>query len=244
MLNKDNTMKKTINYLSKKAGNIAISTEQNNVTVHTSRLEFKSLNQQSKIHLIRHFSKLLGNQNNTKLFFEGKPWSKERVIAFIHHEGQKWDKGEQFSVFAVYNRTTQKFIGSLHVYYVPKEYASIGQGHENVAEIAYILDKTAWGKGYGTEIAVVGKKYIKHLVAQAEINSPAHQLNGIVATVHPENEGSRKILEKTLKNFEPEPFVKYGGQPRVLFYNRLSPQAVTKQVENPLPLKVRLKSID
>jgi len=219
---------KTIQYTSKQIGNIAISTEGNKVTIKTERLELRSSNQNKAHALIENYTHLLGDPENVALFAEGKPWSKKKVEELVNNEIQKWDEDHRFCMFSIHDAKIGHFMGSLHVIHAKQDYTNIGSGHENVAEIAYILDKSYWGKGYGTEIAILGKKYIKHVIAEDEVNSLESPLQQIVATVHPMNIGSKKILQKTLKHQEDEELIKFNGQPRLLFFKPL------KSASNPL----------
>ncbi len=209
-------------YTSKKAGNITISADGDKFTIHTTRLELYSLNQIEEAFLIEHYNQLLGNPENVALYGEGKPWSKEEVEQLIKAETLKWNAGERFCVFSIHEATTKKFMGSLTIKHALDDFSTIGSGHGNAAEIAYILDKDFWGKGYGTEIAIIGKKYIKHIISEAS-NTHEESPKEIVATVHPLNGGSKRILQKTLKNQEPDEFLKFGDQPRLLFFKPLKP---------------------
>ncbi|MBI2786869.1 MAG: GNAT family N-acetyltransferase [Legionella longbeachae] len=218
---------KTIHYSSKKTGNIAISTDENKVKINTERLELRSSNQNEEHSLIENYTLLLGDPTNVALFAEGESWNKKKVEELVKSEIQKWNDGHRFCMFSIHDAKTGQFMGSLHIIHAKQDYVNIGSGHENVAEIAYILDKSFCGKGYGTEIAIIGKKYIKHIISEGEFNSLESQLQQIVATVHPLNEGSKKILQKTLKHQEAEELIKFGGQPRLLFFKPLN-------VSNPL----------
>jgi RimJ/RimL family protein N-acetyltransferase len=215
---------KTVNYASKKIDNIAISAGENTVTIHTKRLTLRSLNQTEEHFLIENYSLLLGDLENTRLYAEGESWSKQKVEEFVKCEKQKWDDGNQFCVFSIHNEADQ-FMGSLRITHAEQDYENIGSGHKNVAEIAYIIDKSFWGKGFGTEVAIIAKKYIKHIISEAETNSLESQLQEIVATVHPLNEGSKRILQKTLKYQDGEEFFKFGGKPRLLFFKPLNSTA-------------------
>ncbi|MFT4060657.1 MAG: GNAT family protein [Legionella sp.] len=182
-------------------------------TVHytskTERLELRSSNQNEEHSLIENYNLLLGDSENVALFAEGESWSKKKVEELVKSEIQKWNKDHRFCMFSIHDAKTGHFMGSLHIIHAKQDYKNIGSGHENVAEIAYILDKSFWGKGYGTEIAILGKKYIKHIIAEGEVNSLGSQLQQIVATVHPMNIGSKKILQKTLKHQEAEELIKF-----------------------------------
>jgi [ribosomal protein S5]-alanine N-acetyltransferase len=59
-----------------------------------------------------------------------------------------------------------------------------GQGPD--VELGYTLERSAWGRGYATEL---GRALIEH--AFTELGAPR-----VVALVEPENQASRRVLEK------------------------------------------------
>ncbi|MGL6036363.1 MAG: GNAT family N-acetyltransferase, partial [Legionella sp.] len=194
-------------YTSKKCGLITISQDELSHSITTNRLQLFSFNQCDKKELHAALTKLFKDEDNISLFGAGIPWEDSEIDAFITTEIERWLDNETFGVFAIFNRETKQFMGNLHTHYVAEQFAQVGRGHASVAEIGYILDKEFWGKGYGTELAVAANKYVKH--AAAALAADAAIPREIVATVHPDNIGSKKILEKTLRNKnderEPEP---------------------------------------
>lgn len=210
-----------VTYTSKKIGDIVIKSDANRYTMCSSRLEARSLNQDPEHCLIENYSRLLINPDNVRLFGDGKPLDSSAITDFIQTETKHWHEGNKFSVFSIYLANTQEFIGYLHIEHALDDFSHIGVGHQNVGEITYIIDQAFWGKGYGTEIAILGKKFIKQIISETADESPEKNMKEIVATVHPSNLGSKKILQKTLKHQEPEEFTKFGGQPRLLFFKPL-----------------------
>ena len=217
---------KQVIYTSKKLGNITIASESTQYTIFSKRLEARSLNQDKENSLIAQYTLLLENPENIRMFAESKPWSPTAVQEFIESEVKCWNSGNKFSVLSIYHSTTQEFIGYLHIKHSLRDFAGIGNGHPNAGEIIYIIDQAFWGKGYGTEIAILGKKFIKHIISESAHGTTERDIKEIVATVHPSNEGSKKILQKTLKHQEQEEFRKFGDQPRLLFFKPLK-NAVT-----------------
>jgi RimJ/RimL family protein N-acetyltransferase len=221
------------NYSSKKIGVVEVRNEANQYTICSARLALRSFNQNEEPFLIEQYAALLGSSKNVALFGEGKPWTLTQVTEFVHGEIKKWNDNQKFAVFTIFNKETNEFMGCLNIDHSVAGFAKVGAGHENVAEIGYIIDQAFWGKGYGTEIAILGKKYIKHIVTEAPTDSLEGSIREIVATVHPDNIGSKKILEKTLKRQEEEEFVKFGGKRRFLFFK---PFAVSNVAEvEPMP---------
>jgi RimJ/RimL family protein N-acetyltransferase len=78
-----------------------------------------------------------------------------------------------------------------------------GQGPE--VELGYTLERSAWGRGYATEL---GRALIEH--AFTELGAPS-----VVALVEPGNRASRHVLEK-LGMTEREERMAY-GRPHVLY---------------------------
>ncbi|KTC93428.1 GNAT family N-acetyltransferase [Legionella cincinnatiensis] len=229
---------KHITYTSKKLGNILIKSKLNQYTIYSSRLEARSLNQDEECFLIDKYSQLLGNPENINLFGEGKIWHSAAIKEFIQNKTKCWNSGNKFSVFSIYHSSTQEFIGYLHIKHSLNDFATIGIGHQNVAEMAYIIDQAFWGKGYGTEIAILGKKFIKHIISESANETLEKNIKEIAATVHPSNEGSKRILQKTLKHMEQEEFTKFGGQPRLLFFKPLKTDITLVDKSNTLTAKL------
>ncbi|KTD55367.1 GNAT family N-acetyltransferase [Legionella quateirensis] len=229
---------KQVTYTSKKLGNVIIKSELNQYTICSNRLEARSLNQDEESFLIDKYTPLLENPENTRMFGEGKAWEPSAVKEFIQDETKRWNSGNKFSVLSIYHSTTQEFIGYLYIKHSLDDFSNIGVGHQNVGEIAYIIDQAFWGKGYGTEIAILGKKFIKHIISESEDETLEKNIKEIVATVHPSNEGSKRILQKTLKNQEQEEFTKFGDQPRLLFFKPL--KTVDATVSKPMDLTSKL----
>ncbi|MGQ3888477.1 GNAT family N-acetyltransferase [Legionella sp. CNM-1927-20] len=215
-----------ITYQSKRIGPVVVKIENNQATIYSQRLELKSLNQCDVLNLIEQYKLLLSNPENTELFGRGKVWSTQEVEAFILQEIKHWNEGKNFGVFNVYDAKTKTFLGSLFLHQAINDFAHIGAGHNQAMEIGYMIDKQFNGKGYGTEIAILGKKYIKYLAARIANQNETNKIKEIVATVHPLNIGSLKILQKTLKQQEPEEFKKFGGQPRLLFFKPLKAEKI------------------
>ncbi|WP_131782712.1 GNAT family N-acetyltransferase [Legionella gresilensis] len=217
---------KITTYQSKKIGTVVVRTEGHQATICSDRLKLKSLNQCNISYLIDQYKPLLINPENTKWFGTGKIWSEKEVEDFVLEEEKYWREGRNYGAFAVYDAKTKNFIGSLFINQAINDFAHIGAGHKQAIEIGYIIDKEFNGKGYGTEIAILGKKYIKYLAANLTNLNEENKIKEIVATVHPLNKGSLRILEKTLKQQEPEEFKKFGGQPRLLFFKPLKEEKI------------------
>ncbi|STX52632.1 acetyltransferase [Legionella busanensis] len=212
---------KITTYQSKRIGTVIVKTQGNQATISSKRLELKSLNQCDTSYLTEQYKRLLINPENTKWFGTGNIWSEQEVKDLILEEKKYWHEGRNFGAFTVYDAKAKNFIGSLFINQATNDFAHIGTGHKQAIEIGYIIDPDFNGQGYGTEIAILGKKYIKYLAENLANLNEEKRIKEIVATVHPLNKGSLRILEKTLKHQEPEEFKKFGGQPRLLFFKPL-----------------------
>ncbi|CAM3012518.1 GNAT family N-acetyltransferase [Legionella worsleiensis] len=213
-------------YNSKKIGDLSIKSSAHETTIHTSRLTFKSLNQELQATLVCNYAKLLGDSEVVKFLNDGKPWSIELIQKVIDTKTSTWNNGDPFSLFSVYENETDQFIGSVSIKHELETYNTTGFGHPNVIEIGFFLDKTFWGKGYGTEIAIAAIKYIKHAVGVIFVEHVSSVPKEIVATAHPDNIASCAILQKRLKHVESEPITKYDGNPRLFFFKPLKPARV------------------
>lgn len=220
-LKQDAIMKTATTYHSKKVGQIIVESESNFITIYTSRLILRSLNQHDREEFIAHTMRLMGSPENTALFGDGQVWDEKKVIESVDLAIKEWNGNSRFGAFSVHDAKTNEFMGNLSVDYNPSEFFTIFGKHKNAAEIGYILDHKYWGKGYGTEIAIAGKKYIKHMIATHGFETIENPLEEIVATAHPENHGSTSILRKTLKRQEDIVITRY-GHPRIFFYKPLN----------------------
>lgn len=212
---------KQATYTSKKLGKVTIKSELNHYTIYSNRLEARAFNHDEESLLIDKYTPLLETPENIKMFGERKTRESSAVKAFIQDETKRWNFGNKFSVFSICHSTTQEFMGYLHIKHSLDDFSNIGVGHQNVGEIAYIIDHAFWEKGYGTEISILGKKFIKHIISESENGTLEKNIKKIVAKVHPSNEGSKRILQKTLKHQDQEEFTKFGDKLRLLFFKPL-----------------------
>lgn len=200
-------------YLSKRIGEVKVLRKEGLILLESSRLQLKPLGQDDSGQLFENCTTLLTKMQNMSLHGSGKPWSFAEITALIEKEKTKLSQLDNFYKFSVYDLANQQFMGILTIDY-QKDAIS---GHPNAVEIGYIIDEPFWGQGFGTELAIVAKKYIKDVLATVEMNDLPQE---IVATVHPENKGSYRILEKTLKNRDDLLLTRY-GQPRLCFFKDL-----------------------
>jgi len=77
----------------------------------------------------------------------------------------------------------------------------------NSYELGYILDKNYWGRGLATKAALLQLDYILYT-----LNSNA------VATTHPDNLASQRVLAKCGFKYEKNIFMKYRGERKLFRY--------------------------
>lgn len=110
--------------------------------------------------------------------------SREEVLSgtekAINHQ-QKWG----FSLGCVYEKESNLFIGRAGLIYLAYD------DTQPDIEVGYALIKTAWGKGYATELA-------KALIQWGFKHLPVKRL---VAVINPKNNRSRHVLEKANMNY-------------------------------------------
>ena len=105
-----------------------------------------------------------------------KPPPREKAEAYIiHHLGHWQIRG--YGHWAVVNRGEGQVVGWSGLEYL----------HElDETEVAYLLSKRVWGRGYATEAARACVKF----------GFASTGLKKIIGLVHPENLGSVRVLEK------------------------------------------------
>lgn len=61
------------------------------------------------------------------MFGEGKAWEPSAVKEFIQDETKRWNLGNKFSVLSIYQSTTQKFMGYLHIKHSLDDFSHVGK---------------------------------------------------------------------------------------------------------------------
>jgi RimJ/RimL family protein N-acetyltransferase len=123
-------------------------------------------------------------------FTFGKTFSKDEAIDYIK-KNFNFDGYLKFSPI-VYK---DEIIG----------FGGIFKFNNKAYEFGYIIDKKHWGKGFATKIALAQIDFIKN-----------HLKSKVVATSHPQNFASHRVLQKCGLRFEKEIFLEYRGK-RKLF---------------------------
>jgi RimJ/RimL family protein N-acetyltransferase len=103
---------------------------------------------------------------------EVAPRSARALERFARHA-----EAHGFSVWAVTNRVTERFLGQCGLLHLP-------DGSD--VEILYALERAAWGQGLATEAA---RAVLEHAFG-------ALGLTRVVAVAHPEHHASQRVMEK------------------------------------------------
>lgn len=104
------------------------------------------------------------------------PPSREWVDRYIAHQHEQW-AGRGCGHWAVVTRGDDLLIGWAGLEYLPDL---------DETEVAYLLSRKAWGRGYASEAALAAVRFGLETLA----------LPAIIGLVHPENIASVRVLEK------------------------------------------------
>ena len=107
----------------------------------------------------------------------GKTFTLEETKAYID---RTFSKGQLMDFTVVFEKESHKLIGYAGMF--PYLY----DNRKNEYEFGYILKQEAWGKGYATELSRGQIKKLQEVFSDVSI----------VATAHPENSASKRVLEK------------------------------------------------
>ena len=97
-------------------------------------------------------------------------------------------------IWCITDRKTGEKLGSAYLLPLPIEEEDVNYGLLDMAqmpdgdiEVGYFLKRSAWGKGYATEVCQ----------RMLEFAFQATSLNALVASVHEDNFASKRVLEKS-----------------------------------------------
>jgi len=155
---------------------------------------------------------LYGSAEENK-FFETGPKTPEETARYIDEFAtQQFRNFPPFGIYAIYRKEDDAFIGHADLF-------TIDQERSGDAEIGFILKKAYQGLGYGTEVAVGLKDFLRDLHFQKH-----PRVQRLVATAHPENKPSWRILEKLGMEFV-EQVEKFSGPRKVYKLEFSEPEA-------------------
>ena len=119
---------------------------------------------------------LLQEDDILRYFPNPKPPLRAKADEYIRHHLEHWEK---FGCghWAVVTRADGQVVGWNGLEFLPEL---------RVTEVAYLLSRSVWGRGYATEAA---RAAVKFGFEKAELDQ-------IIGLVHPDNIGSMRVLEK------------------------------------------------
>src|SRR3990167_1103777 len=140
-----------------------------------------------------HYASLFGDPHVMEKFATGQIKTKEEITARINGVWVKrWRENDPYAGFAVFHQETDDFLGHI----------VLGHGTQaGESELAYLLKRPHWNKGYGTEaVRAVVREYAPATV-QEGYTLEGKPLETITATVRPDNPASERILQKVGMHF-------------------------------------------
>jgi RimJ/RimL family protein N-acetyltransferase len=151
---------------------------------------------------------LYGDAQITKYFDYGRPFSSNEVKEWTLKCAQFPKEGHPFGLFSLFTKEEKDFVGHLDL--LPTDTSG-------TLEIGFILHAKHHNKGFGTEaVKTFIDEYIPELKAQG-FQARGADISTIIATVHPENTASKRVIEKAGLIFE-KFGTRFNNAPR-LFYS-------------------------
>ncbi len=187
--------------------NITFETDDESGSLHVSIATERLYMESVAPDYLNDYSNLFGNTEIMAKFADGKLWAAAKTKTRVDTWITRWHENDPFSSLAVFKNDNDKFIGHVVL------------GHGDVpgqSELAYVFDKSIWGKGFGKEaVSTVVKEYAPELVQHG------YQVDGkpflsITATSRQDNEASVKILKSTWMSIVKEE-VKYEHNRSIFF---------------------------
>lgn len=173
------------------------------VEIETRRLYIRSYDARDYENCIS----LYGDEKLTKYFDGGKPRSKNEVENLVNEKGVKYFRdGIPFGLFSIFNKENMTFIGQIDL--IPFD-------NKGTVEIGFILLREYHNQGFCQEAT---RAFILDYVN--ELNRSPFKffqipITKIVATTHPENYASKRVMEYVGMNFEKS--LNRFNQPRLMF---------------------------
>ena len=180
-----------------------LKSNQLQVTIETERLLIHSYKDTDFEDCIS----LYGSEAIIKYFDHGKAWTKHEVESLICEKGNKYfSQGKPFGLFSIFHKETKAFIGQIDL--LPSD--ELG-----VVEVGFILHAQYHNQGFCSEaVKSVIFDYVE-ILNNGNFQCDELPINKVMATVHPKNEPSRKVLLKagmTLEQIQGR-----FGQPRLWY---------------------------
>lgn len=147
--------------------------------IQTSRLTFRPLSLSDLNDL---YTKLYSDPDTMKYIRDGKTRTLEETQKSLESLIEHYNK-HGFGFMAAIDNINSHFIGICGLKYLD----TTGE-----IEVGFLFEKKAWGKGYATEAT---KAFLNYALKNLAVKK-------VVAIAKPENEASRKVLEKCGLTFQ------------------------------------------
>lgn len=147
---------------------------------------------------------LYGDEILTRYFDHGLPRSKKEVRHLIKSIYKIAKSDEFLGLFSIFSKENMSFIG--HIDCLP----TIDPG---IVELGYILHTHSQNRGFCSEAV---KAFLFDYIPALNLRSNIIKIDRVIATVHPENIQSKKIIEKMGMHFEK--FLIRFGNPRMKYF--------------------------
>jgi ribosomal-protein-alanine N-acetyltransferase len=146
--------------------------------IGTERLNLRGFAQND----IDRLAEILGDPVVMKYMPGDEPWPREWAERELRNLIEHWDR-HSYGRWAVVDREDERMIGWCGLAFLPEL---------NETEVAYLLDKDYWNRGYATEAARISLGYGFEEVG----------LDRIIALAFPENAASIRVMEKIGMSYE------------------------------------------
>lgn len=154
-------------------------------TFSTDRLDIRPYKESD----LENSVELYGDSSITGHFDHGKPRSREETVAMIKKIATIClDGAPSTGLYTACLKGTNTFVGHFDI--LPQK------GTPGGAAFGYIIRKEFHGKGFGTEIAKAAVDIFVRSAFKEKVQVGGKPLRTLHATVHPENPGSKRLLEK------------------------------------------------
>lgn len=151
----------------------------------------------------------------TRFFDHGRPRTQAEIKAYIEERGSYFfDQGIPFGLFSVFLKEDASFIGQVDI---------VPTGNPGEVEIGWIFCKEFQNFGYCSEsVKEFLIPFVKNL-SRNKVEVYGKVIDRIVATAHPENLASQRIMQKAGLSFFKRG-LRYGGNPRNWYQLNLGKQ--------------------
>lgn len=161
-----------------------------NVEIETERLFIHSYRENDFENCLT----LYGDEGLTKYFDHGKARKKYEIEELVLKKGSKYFiEGKPFGLFSIFCKKGMAFIGQIDL--LPAEEAGS-------AEIGFILHEQYQNQGFCTEAV---EAFLFEYMEELNFRGPRCvelPINKVIATVHPLNQPSKRILQKVGMTFD------------------------------------------